>query len=147
MQQLIRLLLLFIESYFAIFIIIDYKIRYSCYFKSIFPTWVFSFVLARRNFWKKYSQVAGDLWRHDAHVTSLLWASCSPLSSCLVSHLTHWGRATHICVANLTIIASDDGLSPGRHQAIIWTYAGILLNGPLGKNINEISIAIYTFSF
>ena len=27
----------------------------------------------------------------------------------------------------LTIIRSDNGLSPSRHQAIIWTNAGILL--------------------
>ena len=39
--------------------------------------------------------------------------------------LTHWGRVTHICDCNLTIIGSDNGLSPGRHQAIIWTNAGI----------------------
>ena len=26
--------------------------------------------------------------------------------------LTHWGRATHICVGNLTIIGSDNGLAP-----------------------------------
>ena len=45
-------------------------------------------------------------------------------------NLTHWGRVTHICVSKLTIIVSDNGLSPGRHQA--WTKAGILLIGPLG---------------
>ena len=33
--------------------------------------------------------------------------------------LTHWGRVTHICVGNLAIIGSDNGLSPGRRQAII----------------------------
>ena len=33
--------------------------------------------------------------------------------------LTHWGRVTHICVSNLTIIGSDNGLSPDRRQAII----------------------------
>ena len=33
--------------------------------------------------------------------------------------LTHLGRMTHICVGNLTIIGSDNGLSPGRRQAII----------------------------
>ena len=44
--------------------------------------------------------------------------------------LTHWGRVTHICVFNLTTINSDNGLSPGRRQAIIWTNAGILLIGP-----------------
>ena len=61
--------------------------------------------------------------------------------------LTHWGRETHICVGKLTIIASDNGLSPGRRQAIIWTNAGILLIGPLGTNINEIVIEIHTFPF
>ena len=35
--------------------------------------------------------------------------------------LTNWGRVTHICVNKLTIIDSDNGLPPGRHQAIIWT--------------------------
>ena len=41
--------------------------------------------------------------------------------------LTHWGRVTHICVSELTIIGSDNDLSPGRRQAIIWTNGGILL--------------------
>ena len=44
---------------------------------------------------------------------------------------------TQICVDNLTIIGPDNGLSPGRRQAIIWTNAGLLL----------ISIEIHTFSF
>ena len=47
----------------------------------------------------------------------------------------------------LTIISSDNGLSPGRRQAIIWTNAGILLIGPLGANFSEILIEILTFSF
>ena len=53
---------------------------------------------------------------------------------------THWGRVAHICVDNLTTIGSDNGLSPGRRQAIIWTNAGILLFGPLGSkqwNLNR----------
>ena len=61
--------------------------------------------------------------------------------------LTHWGRVTHICVSKLTIIGSDNGLSPGRRQAIIWTNAGILLIGPSGTNFSEILIKIHTFSF
>ena len=61
--------------------------------------------------------------------------------------VTHWGRVTHICVGNLTIIGSDNGLSPGRRQAIIWTNAGILLIRPLGTNFSEIIIGIQTFSF
>ena len=54
---------------------------------------------------------------------------------------------THICVSKLTIIGSDNGLSPERRQAIIWTNAGILLIGPLGTNFSEILTGIQTFSF
>ena len=61
--------------------------------------------------------------------------------------LTHWGRVTHICVSKLTIIGSDNGLSPRRRQAIILTIAGILLIGPLGTNFSEILIGIQTFPF
>ena len=61
--------------------------------------------------------------------------------------LTHWGRVTHICVGKLTIIGSDNDLSPGRRQAIIWTNAGILLIGSLGTNFSEILIEIQTISF
>ena len=61
--------------------------------------------------------------------------------------LTHWGRVTHICVSKLTIIGSDNGLSPDRRQAIIWTNAGLLLMGPLGKTFSEILIENITFSF
>ena len=65
-----------------------------------------------------------------------------------ISHLklTHWGRVTHTCVRELTTNDSDNGLSPGRRQAIIWTNAGILLIGPLGTNFSEILIEIQTFS-
>ena len=62
-------------------------------------------------------------------------------------YFTYWGRMAHISVGNLTIIGSDNGLSPGRHQAIIWTNVGILLIGPLGTNFIEILIKIHTLSF
>ena len=53
----------------------------------------------------------------------------------------------HICICNhLTIIGSDNGLSPGQRQAILWTNAALLLIGLLGTNLNEILIKIYTFS-
>ena len=58
--------------------------------------------------------------------------------------LYHWGRVTHIWVSK---IGSDNGLSPERRQAIIWTSVGMLLIGPLGTNFSEILIEIYTFSF
>ena len=54
---------------------------------------------------------------------------------------------THICVGKLTTIGSDNGLSPGRRQAIIRTNTGILLMGPLGTNLSEILIGIQKFSF
>ena len=46
-----------------------------------------------------------------------------------------------------TIIGSDNGLSPGRHPAILWTNAGILLIAPIGTIFSEILIIIHTFSF
>ena len=61
--------------------------------------------------------------------------------------LTYWGRVTHICVSELTIIGSDNGLSPGRRQAIIWNNAWLLLIESLGTNFSDISIGIQTFSF
>ena len=53
---------------------------------------------------------------------------------------------THICVSELTIIGSDNGLSLGRRQAIIWSNDGILLIRPLGTNFGEISFGIQTSS-
>ena len=53
----------------------------------------------------------------------------------------------HICVSKLAIIGSDNDLSPGRRQAIIWTNAGILLIGTLGTNLSEIIGKIHSFSF
>ena len=52
--------------------------------------------------------------------------------------LTHWGWVTQICVSKLTIIGSDDGLSIGRRQAIIWTNAGILLIRTFSEILSEI---------
>ena len=63
------------------------------------------------------------------------------------SPLTHWGRVTHICVSELPNIGSDNGLSPGRRQAIIRTNAAILLIRTLGINFSEILSEIHTFSF
>ena len=50
-----------------------------------------------------------------------------------INYLTHWCWVMHICVSKWTIIGSNNGLSPGRRQAIIWTNAGILTIGPLWK--------------
>ena len=61
--------------------------------------------------------------------------------------LIHSGRVAHICVSEQAIIVSDNGLSPGRRQAIIWTNAGILLIGTLGTNFSKILIEYHSFSF
>ena len=65
----------------------------------------------------------------------------------LIDFLTRWGWVMHICVSDLTSIGSDNGLSPGRRQAIIRNNAGILLIRPLGTNFSEILIEIVIFSF
>ena len=71
-----------------------------------------------------------------------LWRHCNGVFS-----LIHWGRVTHICVGKPTIIGSENGLSPGQRQAIIWTNDGILLIRTLGTNFSEILSEIHSFSF
>ena len=82
-------------------------------------------------------------------VYELLWSELYKLSNIMskydiidniievtVKPLTHWGREMHICVGNVTTTDSDNGLSPGRRQAIIWTNSGLLLIGPFGTYFN-----------
>ena len=57
-----------------------------------------------------------------------LWFSDTPVPTHGDGHyaihsLTHSGRVTHIWIGKLTNIGSDNGLSPGRRQAIIWSNA------------------------
>ena len=52
----------------------------------------------------------------------------------------------HICISKLDIIGSDNGLSPGWCQAIIWKYAGIMLIWPSKTNFNEMLFRIHAFS-
>ena len=78
--------------------------------------------------------------------TSMRW-NIVGINLYLCTIFTHWGRVTNICVSELTIIWSDNGLSPGLHQAIIWTNAGILVIRTLGTNFSEILSEIRAFSF
>ena len=48
-------------------------------------------------------------------------------------NLTQWGRVSHICFSKFTTISFDNGLSPDRHQAIIWT------------KVREIFVKIFSF--
>ena len=66
-------------------------------------------------------------------VVAIQWRStwnCSPLKWHVI--------VMHVCINNLTVIGSDNGLSPARHQDIIWIKAGILLTQTLGINYSEI---------
>ena len=42
-------------------------------------------------------------------------------SRCRLNISTHWGWVSHICVGNLNVIGSANGMSPDRRQAITWT--------------------------
>ena len=67
---------------------------------------------------------------------SIVWFSL------IVSRETKWR-----IYALVNFIGSDNGLSPGRRQAIIWTYVGMLLIGVLWTKLSEIVSEIGTFSF
>ena len=61
--------------------------------------------------------------------------------------ILHWVRVMHICAGYLNIIGSDNGLLPGRCQAIIWNNARILLIWTSRNKPNDISIEFHTFPF
>ena len=58
----------------------------------------------------------------------------------LYSHqilLTHWGRVRHICVSKITIIGSDNGLSPPSHYLNqCWDIVNLTLKNKLQWNIH-----------
>ena len=56
-------------------------------------------------------------------------------------------RPSDAYMSKLTTIGLDNGLLPGRRQAIIWTNDGILLFRTLGTNFSEILSKIHSFSF
>ena len=57
-------------------------------------------------------------------------------------------RVTHICVSiqGQCILACHNGLSPVRHQAIIWTWNDLLSIELFGTHFYEIQIKIHQFS-
>ena len=79
----------------------------------------------------KRSSVASNMKLRDTLVTS---PSLMSLSAILAS-------------VSQASIGSDNGLSPVRRQAIIWTKAGILSIGPLGKSFSELVIRIQHFLY
>ena len=72
----------------------------------------------------------------------IAWANVDPdLCNYMVllghNELTHGGWVMHISISKLTIMGSDNGLSPYQHQSIIWTNAEKLFTGPLETNISK----------
>ena len=82
------------------------------------------------------NEVSRNIWQ---------WKNSFLLVFCKKKWLKYVDLINSLRPSDIAIIGSDNGLSPGRRQAIIWTNAGILLIGPLGTNISEIWIRIQTF--
>ena len=55
-----------------------------------------------------------------------------------------WSSLEVVAILDImyAIIGSDNGFSPVRCQAIIWTSGGLSLTGPLGTNLNEVLIKL-----
>ena len=51
-------------------------------------------------------------------------------------YLTHWGRATQICVSKLTIIGSDNSLVPSHYLNHCWNIVGWTHRNKLQCNLN-----------
>ena len=107
----------------------------------------------RNNSFLKQSALIWEVKWHDSNMKSwwrqiqIIHSLCKECFFPQICGLTLWCRVTHICVTKLNIIDLDNGLSPGRRQAIFWTSDGILLIWPSGSNFNEMFIEIHEFSF
>ena len=65
-----------------------------------------------------YSRAQSGPWQGFPWLTFSVKIDNFLYKSCLLHVLlTHWGRVTHICVSKLTIICSDNGLSPAAWSA------------------------------
>ena len=95
---------------------------------------IFNFILQ----WNPYMQISG--WYFFILAFNVIFILAS-------SNLNHWGLVKNICINNLNTIGSDNGLSPSRRQANIWTNAWILLISPSRTNSIWMLIVIHKFSF
>ena len=98
------------------------------------------------------SQSVADILARNRHQTTNNHHACSNMI--IVSHdiycamqISHWGRVTQICLDNLTINGSDNGLAPLRRQTIIWINAAILSIIPEGTYFSETLFKIQKFYF
>ena len=77
------------------------------------------------------------LWYHYlSMLKKLFFFSCLQLNV-----LTHWGRVTHICISKITIIGSDNGLSPwtapSHYLNQCWNIVNWTLGNKLQWNLNR----------
>ena len=98
------------------------------------------------------SPVLSFSWIGALRQQAIMWANVDPdLRRHMVSlghnDVTRLPLVPHICVTECLSIGSDNGLSPIRRQAIIWTNAGLLSIEPLGTNFSEILSKRQNFSF
>ena len=90
--------------------------------------------------WLRRNAIFTQWWRHQ----SIHWRYVSPVED--TNWLPHLPLVPYIYASvNRVSIASDNGLSPVRRQAIIWTNAGILSIWSLATSFNEISTKIQHF--
>ena len=117
-------------------------LRPHCVYASISRTTI---SLQTQLTWWNPASFLSQLYYYESYIFNYNMIACRLQAGIWL--LTHRGPVTHICTRRLAIIGSDNGLSPGRCQAIIWTNDGILLIGRLGTNFSESLIKIHTFSF
>ena len=91
------------------------------------------------------------VWSHSIEVTIIKRNFCSTSSMIWNNRIqwwTHWCRVTHICVGNLPITDSDNGLAPSRTQrfgSLMLEYCWL---DPIvdWTNFSEILIETHAFS-
>ena len=79
---------------------------------------------------QRHCRTANIILELHCRVILLTWGCAKSLAHTFLK--THWGRVTHLCVSELSIIRTN---------------AGMLLIGPLQTNFSEIFIEIHIFSF
>ena len=126
----------------------------------IFSAWLLHFKMSSANWW---------LFCLSLNELSAVWkVQCFfPVSSVVINFISWWwtpnfhpkgqksplnslrpsDTCIYICISKLATIGSDNGLSPGGRQAIIWTNDGMMLVQTLGTNFSEILSENHAFSF
>ena len=101
-----------INIYLASF---QYKDRFSMYRISITKTGWSVKPSYHYNGNSYTDETASSYWNQPWLCNTWYWLQGASLTNFVLTlgaSLTHWGRVTHICVSKLTIIGSDNGLSP-----------------------------------